>query len=107
MLLAINWRMNPPTVMSFVRMILDFIPKNRLNFEDKQILLETTKEQVTAIANEYNFAVFDASSIAFASLLNSIESHFNMAIKQLLQLDDCVCIATLRRRIFEHINKSY
>lgn len=121
MLLAINWRMNPPTVMSFVQMILDFIPKNRLNFEDKQILLETTKEQVTAIANEYDFAVFDASSIAFASLLNSIESHFdtdtedgllfcshfNMAIKQLLQLDDCVCIATLRRRIFEHINKSY
>jgi len=121
MLTAINWRVNPPTIMSFVRMIIEFIPKDRLNAEEKQILLDLTEEQVVAVANEYDLALFEASHIALASLLNSIErcfdakneggmlfcSHFSMAINQLLQIDDCTCISRLQTRIYKQTNKSY
>merc|ERR1712224_298037 len=113
---AINWRCHPPTVMSFVRMVLDLVPDNLLSSKEKYILLELTKEQILAIGNGYEFAIsYKPSYVAFACLLNSIESckggieydaflGYLNRIGKLLQIDDYVCICNLQNKIYKQFN---
>jgi len=78
MLYAIQWRVNPPTAMSFVRMVInDLVPDNVLNPCEKEAIIDISMFQTELIVNEYEFAVFNGSSIAFACMLNAIESCFN------------------------------
>jgi hypothetical protein len=77
---AIQWRVNPPIAMSFVRSMMDLVPENILGATERAMITEITKFQVESAVNEYIFATFQASSIAFASLLNSFESLCNDGI---------------------------
>jgi hypothetical protein len=77
MLEAIQWRVNPPTAMSFVRCMMDLVPSNTVGAAEREMVTEIAKFQVELTLNEYNFATFRASAIAFASLLNSLESLSN------------------------------
>jgi hypothetical protein len=74
MLSAIQWRVNPPTAMSFVRMMMNLVPEHILGPCERETILEITRFQVEMTINEYDFFRFHASSIAFACLLNAIES---------------------------------
>jgi len=117
MLMAIQWRVNPPTAMSFMRMISDLIPDTSLDCYERQIILDKTRQQIEMTVSEYNFCSFDASSIAFASMLNSIESicldsgndefytNFNMTIGTILAVDG-ICIDGLRNMIYKHMEEN-
>merc|ERR1712032_1460065 len=111
--MAISWRINSPTVMSFVRMIIDFIPEILLNQYEKRIILDKTEEEIKMIANGYEFSSYPNSYIAFASMLNSIEflfhnndggvsfcSDFKMVIGANLQVDDYSCIRKVQTMIY-------
>lgn len=74
MLNAIQWRVNPPTAMSFVRLMIDLVPDHLINSCEKETILDITILQIEMTINEYDFSTFDASSIAFACTLNAIES---------------------------------
>jgi len=119
LLRSLSWRMNPPTVMSFVRKILDVVPDNQLNSSEKRIILDITKKQIEQIANGYEFSTYPNSYIAFASILNSVESwlygdnydsvggncdvffytNFKKTIGTILQVDDYNCISKLQNMI--------
>jgi hypothetical protein len=74
MLNAIQWRVNPPTAMSFVRMMIDLVPEHMLGAAERETIVELTRFQIDMSINEYEFSRFDASSIAFACILNATES---------------------------------
>lgn len=113
MLQAIQWRVNPATAMSFVRMIInDLVPDNLLNPREKETILDIAKYQIERTVNEYDFSTFKGSSIAFACLLNAIESccddgmffsNFETTMGKTLLVDDA-CIRDLRIAIYELLN---
>lgn len=74
MLKAVQWRVNPPTAMAFVRNILDLIPEHLLEADERQAVIDLTKFQVELALEQYEFCMMPASSIAMASLLNAVES---------------------------------
>jgi hypothetical protein len=74
MLKAIQWRVNPPTAMSFVRKILDLVPEHLLFESERQTVIELTQFQIELAMDQFEFCMLPASSIAVASLLNAIES---------------------------------
>ncbi|GKY94818.1 hypothetical protein MPSEU_000447000 [Mayamaea pseudoterrestris] len=73
---ALDWRVNPPTSLSFVRLLMDL--------ESTQDLLPTqsmqrtvhdlSKYQAELAVNEYAFLTVQPSTIAYCSLMNAFES---------------------------------
>eukprot|EP00980_Cylindrotheca_fusiformis_P013920 scaffold3618_cov129-Cylindrotheca_fusiformis.AAC.20 len=74
MLNALEWRVNPPTSMDFVRMILDLIPEHLMPCDERQTIIDLTKFQIELALDQFDFCMMPASSIAMASLLNAVES---------------------------------
>lgn len=71
---AIQWRVNPPTSLAFVRNLLNLIPRRYLNDLWKSQVYELTKIQIEMAINDYQFVPIKASSIAFASIVNACET---------------------------------
>mmetsp|Transcript_2386 Transcript_2386/g.4407 ORF Transcript_2386/g.4407 Transcript_2386/m.4407 type:complete len:309 (+) Transcript_2386:107-1033(+) len=74
MLFAIQFRVNPPTAMSFVRSMMDLVPDHIVGPCERETIMEVTRFQVEMAVNEYEFCGVQPSSVAFACLLNAIES---------------------------------
>jgi hypothetical protein len=74
MLKALQWRVNPPTSMDFVRKFLDLVPQDALDERSRTCAVELAQYQVDISVLNYGFCTSKASSIAFASLLNAVES---------------------------------
>jgi hypothetical protein len=74
MLNAIQWRVNPPTALAFVRSMLDLVPQHLMGVSERETVMELTKFQVDLAGSDYTYSQAPASSIAFASLLNAMES---------------------------------
>jgi hypothetical protein len=77
MLQALQWRVNPPTSMEFVRKFLDLIPQDVLDEKSRKVAVELAQYQVDLSVVDYAFCTKKASFIAFASLLNAVESVHN------------------------------
>jgi hypothetical protein len=77
MLQALQWRVNPPTSMEFIRKFLDLIPQDVLDEKSRKVAVELTQYQVDLSVVDYAFCTKKASFIAFASLLNAVESVHN------------------------------
>lgn len=112
MLTAIQWRVNPPTAMSFVRSMIDLIPDHLIHSCEKDAILDVAKFQIEMVVNEYDFCTFNASSIAFACALNAMESvvadgmlyaDFETTMGKTLMVDDS-CVRDLRIAIYELMN---
>jgi hypothetical protein len=78
---ALQWRMNPPTALAFVRQFLELIPVDVVGQGSRETVHDITKFQTELAVTEHDFVTVKASTIAFGSLMNSLES---------LQLDDKV-----------------
>lgn len=74
LLVAIQWRVNPPTASAFVHAISDLIPSHFMDASAKETLMELTNFQIELATCEYRFSQHSASRIAFASIMNAIES---------------------------------
>jgi hypothetical protein len=115
MLQSIQWRVNPPTAMSFVRMIInDLVPDHLLSSCEKETILDITRFQIELTVNEYDLCSFNGSSIAFACMLNAIDScsddgmfytNFETTMGKTLLIDDEE-IQELRISIYELMNGS-
>jgi len=115
MLKAIQWRVNPPTAMSFTRLIInELVPDHYLSPGKKATIIDITRLQIELTVNEYDFSTFKGSSIAFACMLNAIEScsdddgmflaNFETTIGKTLLIDDEECIPNLRLALYELMN---
>jgi len=113
MLHAIQWRVNPPTAMSFVRMVInDLVPDHLLDPCEKKKILDISRFQIELTVTDYGLSTFNGSSIAFACMLNAIEScsddgtffaNFETTMGKVLLVDG-ICIRDLRIAIYELTN---
>jgi hypothetical protein len=112
MLNAIQWRVNPPTAMSFVRNMLDLVPEHLIDASQRETLMELTQLQVDLALMDYEFGQCPASSIAFASLLNAIDSvttdgmfyaNFESTMSKAI-LIDLEAIRDIRINLYEAVN---
>lgn len=113
MLDAIQWRVNPPTAISFVRSMTDLLPDDIVQSCEKEIILAMAQQQIELIVNDYDFCTFDESSIALACMLNAIESatengalfsNFEAAAGLIISGTDHVLVRDLRIAIYELIH---
>ena len=72
-LLSLKWRMNPPTALAFVHKFMHLIP-NGMSKSVRLKILEHSKYQTELAMNDCWFADKLPSSIAFASITNSLNS---------------------------------
>merc|ERR1712176_707594 len=114
MLNAIQWKVNPPTAMSFMRSMIDLVPGHLMHPCEKESVLDIAKFQIEMIVNEYDFCTINASSIAFACALNAIESvmndsmlynDFEVTMGNTIMVDSS-CLRDLRIAIYELMNGS-
>ena len=76
MLDAIQWRVNPPTAMDFVRIYLDIIASERNNDFDQHtqdVIIELTGYQASLSVIQFDITIEKASHVAVASLMNALE----------------------------------
>jgi hypothetical protein len=92
-LLAIQWRVNPPTSMAFVRQFLELIiPTKHLDENLRQTAYEITQYQTELAVSEYAFIAVKPSTVAFCALMNSLES-MGMDYQLLGQVADCLSVS--------------
>jgi len=112
MLNAIQWRVNPPTAMSFVRSMIDLVPDHVMHACEKEAVMDIAKFQIEMVVNEYEFCTAKASSIAFACALNAMESvmddgmlnnDFEITMAKTIMVDDS-SVRDLRVAIYEMMN---
>lgn len=73
-LMALQWRVNPPTSMAFVRQLLKLVPRDGMDEEMRRTALDLAKFQTELAVNTYEFVTLKASTLAYCSLMNSLES---------------------------------
>jgi hypothetical protein len=67
----LDWQVNPPTCMAFVRSLVDLIPDHTL--EDKSCVLQLAQEQIVQSLTSYRFLPTKNSTIAFCAVMNAIQ----------------------------------
>jgi len=72
---ALKWRLTPPTAHVFVRQYLEFLGPFKV-FDDtqKEAIRELSMMQIRLAVRDYKFIMVNRSVLAFASILNAIES---------------------------------
>ena len=70
---ALQWRVNPPTALSFVRKFLDLIPTEAMDDSTRKAAYEIVKFQTELAVSEYEFINVKSSITAYCSLMNALE----------------------------------
>ena len=71
---AIQWRVNTPTALAFVRHYLDLLPNKLMDKATKAAAYDLAINQTEFAVRDYKFVTEKASAVAYASLMNSLES---------------------------------
>jgi hypothetical protein len=71
---AIQWRMNPPTSLCFLNNFLALLPENAMSTSDRDTVYELAKFQTELAVHEYSLVTVDASTVAFAAMMNALET---------------------------------
>jgi hypothetical protein len=71
---AVQWRMNPPTALSFIQNFLALIPGVIMSKSDRDTVYELAKYQTELAVHEYSLVAVDASTVAFAAVMNALET---------------------------------
>ncbi|GAX13179.1 hypothetical protein FisN_17Hh109 [Fistulifera solaris] len=74
LLTGLQWRVNPPTTMSFVRELMNLIPQEAMDLETRNALLDVTKFQIELTVGRVELFLAPASLVALAALQNSLSS---------------------------------
>ena len=79
---ALQWRVNPPTAMSFVRSFLELIPESILPEPLRTTAYDVAKFQTELAVSDFDFIPIKPSTVAFCSLVNALESmHMDDAVR--------------------------
>lgn len=73
-LAALQWRMNPPTILSFVRAYLELIPSDVISEAERKTAFEISVVQAETAVSDYKFIATPSSLIAYCTVVNSLES---------------------------------
>ena len=72
---ALNWRLSRPTALGFVRHFLSLLPNTIAEGPGvSKTLLELSRFQTELAVSDYYFVTKNASDVAFAAILNSMEA---------------------------------
>jgi hypothetical protein len=71
---ALEWRMNPPTAMSFVRSHLDLVHEDEVDVFTREAILDLSQLQVNESLLRYDFVSEKRSRLGLAALLNAADS---------------------------------
>lgn len=74
LLTGLQWRVNPPTTMSFVRELMNLIPQETMDIETRNALVDVTKLQIELTMGCEALFKTPASLVAVAALQNSLAS---------------------------------
>jgi len=112
MLNAIQWRVNPPTAMSFVRKMLELVPKGLIEQNEQKALMEVTQMQLDLASSDYDFCQHHASHVALSAVLNAIETvsddgmlhaDFEETLSKVMEIK-LSAIRDIRVRLYEEIH---
>lgn len=112
MLSAIQWRVNPPTAMSFARHFLDLVSTHALDDAARTTVMDLTQYQTELAIGDYDFIMQNPSAIAFSAMLNALEStgnqqlvqEFDQAISHFAKIDSSE-LKNLRICLYEAISQ--
>jgi ribosomal protein L37AE/L43A len=71
---AIQWRMNPPTALSFLNNSLALLPEGVMSPSDRDTVYELAKFQTELAVHEYSLITVSASTVAFSAMMNALET---------------------------------
>mmetsp|Transcript_54384 Transcript_54384/g.132012 ORF Transcript_54384/g.132012 Transcript_54384/m.132012 type:complete len:301 (+) Transcript_54384:327-1229(+) len=74
MLSAVGWRVNVPTAMSYVRLIMDLVPDHCLDTMERETVQDIARYQIEQSMSEYDFCRVSQWALAMSSILNAVES---------------------------------
>lgn len=76
MLNALQWRVNPPTALDFVRQFLSLIPESSKHFSPlvRTSIYDVAKFQTELAVSEYDFITIRPSVVAFCAIVNAVEA---------------------------------
>lgn len=74
MLHAVQWRVNLPTAMSYVRLIMDLVPDHCLDGMERETVQDVARFQIEQSMPEYGFCRCSQWALAMSSILNAVES---------------------------------
>jgi hypothetical protein len=74
MLVALRWRVHPPTGWAFAHELLNLIPIDVLDDGKRQRIADLTKFQIELATCNYDLSLNRPSSLAFGAILNAMES---------------------------------
>jgi Cyclin, N-terminal domain/Cyclin, C-terminal domain len=71
---GVNWRVNPPTTLSFVRQFFNLIPAEAMTVATRNAVYDVTKFQTELAVSDYDFVAVPSSVMAYCSFVNALES---------------------------------
>jgi Cyclin, N-terminal domain len=74
MLTALKWRTNPPTTAAFLEQFLELFPELTSNPTLRLMIDDLTSVQIQSVISDYAFVTTKASTIAYFSLINAMQS---------------------------------
>lgn len=111
MLSAIQWRINPPSAMAYVRNLLDLIPPQLIDKSGQDTIIELAQLQVDLTLTDHLFFCCPALSIGMSAFLNAFETVaseevHNYAQQKIVDLISCdqSAIRDIRVYLYESIS---
>lgn len=71
---AIQWRVNPPTALSFVRLFLNLVPSEAMDEDMRANIYDIARFQTEIAAKEYEFMLIKPSITGYCSFINALDS---------------------------------
>lgn len=71
---SLKWRMHPPTAMSFVRYMLNLLPKGCLSKGQIDLVVELAHIQTEQAVTKHDFVTVKASTLAYCAIMNGLEN---------------------------------
>jgi len=122
---ALQWRVNPPTALSFVRKFLELIPSDVVDDATRKAAYDITKFQAELAVSEYEFISVRASVTAYCSLVNSLETLVEPNVikyvsiilqeaagicgtdNQIVEVQNYLFTAVMRQPEFQHVTQKH
>lgn len=73
-LVALQWRVNPPTATSFVRCLTELIPEEALTESQRASMEEIASFQLKLAVSDYRFVAVERSVVAYCAVMNSLDA---------------------------------
>lgn len=108
LLTALEWKLHPPTAISFVRELLTALPARLMDDSMKDTILEIAQMQTELSVSNYRFIETPSSTVAFCAIMNALEccgydmerfNAINSILAKAIGLQDSQCVSVVETQI--------